>query len=149
MKFLIIEDLEYKIESLQSAINREYKDAQVKVARSFQTGKRALKEFLPDVVLLDMTLPTSEKPDGKLEGRNRIFGGRDILAEMDDLGLTCKVVIVTQFDSFDDPPKSITAKDLFQQLGQKYPKQFVGGIYYSNVDSTWQQQLRRILKSLK
>jgi DNA-binding NarL/FixJ family response regulator len=149
MKILIIEDSDYKIQSLISFLNSMQLAEEVEVARSYQTAKKLLKEFSPELVLLDMTLPTSEKPDGQLEGRNRIFGGRDILAEIEFLDVECHVIIVTQFDSFGEPPNTINAKDLFQQLSSKYKRYFIGGVYYSNVDSSWQGQLKLLLKTIK
>src|SRR5690348_9464414 len=148
MKILIIEDSDYKIQSLLSFLNSMRLGEQVQVARSYQAGKKMLKEFSPELLLLDMTLPTSEKADGQLEGRIRIFGGRDILGELQFLDIDCRVIIVTQFDSFGQPPNTINAKDLFQQLSTKYGKYFVGGVYYSNVDSAWQGQLKIFLRTI-
>jgi len=149
MKILIIEDSDYKIQSLMTFLPTVGVCGEVQIAKSYQTGKKLLKEFCPDLVLLDMTLPTSERFDGQLEGRTRIFGGRDILAEMEFANIVSRVIIVTQFDSFGEPPDTINSKDLFQQLSAKYPQYFIGGVYFSNVDSTWQVQLRQLLKRLK
>jgi CheY-like chemotaxis protein len=148
MKILIIEDSDYKIQSLQSLLKECGIGSDVQVAKCFQSGKRALREFQPDLLLLDMTLPTSERSDGQLEGRTRIFGGREILAEMEFLNCKAKVVIVTQFDNFGEPPNSVDLKSLFQILKERFPSLFLGGVYYSNVDSSWQGNLRRILKQI-
>src|SRR5438045_3994271 len=116
MKILIVDDSEYKIESLQSLLTETLIAPEVKVAKSFQGGIKAMEEFQPELVLLDMTLPTSERADGHLEGRTRLFGGRELLAEMEFSGLTPKVIIVTQFDHFGEPPNSITLEALLNQL---------------------------------
>jgi CheY-like chemotaxis protein len=149
MKILIVEDSDYKIQSLQTFLKRLELDSQLMIARSFQGGKRALKEFRPDLLLLDMTLPTSERQDGQLEGRTRNFGGRELLAEMEFLGYQCKVIVITQFDHFGEPPNTITLKELLDQLEAQFPHSYIGGVYYSNVDSTWQSQLKGLLKKLK
>lgn len=149
MKILIIEDSDYKVQSLLAYLQKTTIQCDMQIARSYQSGKRLLKEFQPQLVLLDMTLPTSERADGQLEGRTRIFGGRDILAEMEFLNLMCKVIIITQFDSFGEPPDTIDAKSLFLQLNTKYPRHFMGGVYYSNIDSSWQIQLKQFLKKLE
>lgn len=148
MKILIIEDSDYKVQSLQSFLNLLQLDSELKVARCFHSGKRAIKEFRPDLVLLDMTLPTSERLDGQLEGRTRIFGGREIIAEMSLLNIKSKVIIITQFDHFGEPPDSIDLKTLLQQLKKRFPEHFLGGVYYSNVDSSWQANLRKILNTI-
>jgi hypothetical protein len=148
VKTLIIEDSEYKIQSLQSLIKEMDIASELQIAKSFQSGKRALQDFKPELLLLDMTLPTSERQDGQLEGRTRIYGGREILSEMEFLGLTAKVVIVTQFDHFGEPPNSIDLKTLLGQLKTRFPNLFCGGVYYSNVDSSWQGNLRGLLQKL-
>lgn len=149
MKALIIDDTEYKIESLTGILAECAFISQVRVARSFQSGVHTVKDYRPDVVLLDMSLPTSERPSGELEGRTRIYGGREILAEMDFDELDARVIIVTQFDHFGEPPHSVTLETLLAQLQKSYPKLFVGGIYYSNVDTLWRHKLLTLLENIR
>jgi len=148
MRVLIIEDSDYKIQGLQAFLESHVPDVNIHVAKSFQSGKRLLKELGPDLVLLDMTLPTSERSDGKLEGRNRMYGGKEIMAEMEFLQIKSKVLIVTQFDHFGEPPNSIDLKTLLEQLKSRFPDIFLGGFYFSNIDSSWQQNLRKFLKKI-
>ena len=63
--------------------------------------------------------------------------------------INSKVVVVTQFDHFGEGPNSVNLTVLLNQLKQTYPTLFYGGIYYSNVDSTWQGKLTAMLKSIK
>jgi CheY-like chemotaxis protein len=148
VKILIIEDSDYKIQSLAILLKSLGLDKELQIAKSFQTGKKALVEYEPDLILLDMTLLTSENQMGQLEGRNRIYGGKEILAEMKFLGLKSKVIIVTQYDQFGEPPNAMDLKTLFQQLREKFGELFYGGVYYSNVDSSWEKSLRTLLKKL-
>jgi len=148
MKILIIEDSDYKSSAIQ-AVLRELGIAEViEVARSFHGGVRRLKELQPELTILDMTLPTNERPDGELEGRARILGGRDLLGEIAFEDIRTKVIIVTQFDTFPGTDKNIDLKSLLEQLRKSYPQILVGGIYYSNVDSAWQGELRQMCLEL-
>ena len=73
MKVLIIDDSDYKIQALQSLVKDLGIACEVEIALRFKQGwVRSAKQ--PDLLLLDMTLPTSERTDGRLEGRTRIFG---------------------------------------------------------------------------
>lgn len=146
MKILIIDDTDYKIESLVSLLNSCGFTSNLRVAKSFQTSIPALKEFKPDIVLLDMSLPTSEREDGALEGRPRIYGGKDVLAEMVFEEMTAKVIIVTQFDHFGEPPNSTPLDVLLKELQRDFPHLYVGGVFYSDVDYLWRDQLRALLK---
>lgn len=148
MKVLIIDDTEYKIQALNELLKGLSFISQVVIARSFHGGLNAITQTHPDLILLDMSLPTSEQPDGEPEGRTRMYGGRDILAELDDISLATKAIIVTQFDHFGEGANSITLDSLLKQLKSQYSNHLLSGIYYSNVDSEWQQKLKTILDSL-
>jgi len=50
---------------------------------------------VPDLVLLDMSMPTFDMTDKDKGGRHRGFGGRDILEDIARRGASTKVVIVT------------------------------------------------------
>ena len=55
------------------------------------------------------------------------------------------VIVVTQFDRFGDHPKPLQFEDLFSELRGMFKNLFIGGVYYSNVDSKWRGQLKQIL----
>ena len=147
MKVLIIDDSEYKIISIEKLLQELLHRPQIAVARSFQTGIKKLGLFAPDLVLLDMTLPTSETKDGHLDGRTRIYGGREILAEMELNEQKASVIVVTQFDRFGEPPLSVDRVTLFKQLEEEFPDTVIGGVYYSNVDSYWKSQIAKLISS--
>jgi hypothetical protein len=149
MKVLIIDDSDYKIQGLQTLLKECGFVSNVQIARCFQSGVKQLREFGPDLVLLDMSLPTSEGKTGELEGRNRIYGGRELLGEMEFYDIASKVVIVTQFDHFGEPPNEVKLETLLRQLQGTYPQLMLGGVYYSDIDQLWRPQLKAILQSLR
>ena len=146
MKILIIDDSDYKIDSLQSVLRECDMLVDYEVARSFQGGIKKIQSFSPDLILLDMTLPTSERANGELEGRIRLFGGREILSEIDFLELHTKAIIVTQFDRFGEGKNSIDLDTLIQNLITLFKDTVLGGVYYSSIDSTWREKLRLMIE---
>jgi DNA-binding NarL/FixJ family response regulator len=148
MKALIIEDSDYKVEGLSDLISELDMFSEFRIAKSFQSGVRELDLFRPDTVLLDMTLPTSEKTGGQTDGRNRLYGGREILAEMEFLDVRANVIIVTQFDHFGEPPDVIDLNTLINRLMIRFPF-VVGGVYYSNLNSLWRDELRSLLLEIR
>lgn len=145
MKVLIIEDTDYKVDALSTAVTVALPKARIECARAFHTGIEKIREFKPHIVLLDMTLPTFESKTGELDGRTRLYGGREILAEIDFTGLKPKVIIVTQFDRFGEPPNSIEFPALLKQLSKAFPDLISGGVYYSNVTNRWRRDLNSLL----
>ena len=141
MKVLIIDDSDYKIDALKSVLESGKFATNIAIARSFHTGVRQLQEFAPDLVLLDMSIPTFEGPQGELGGRTRLFGGRELLAEMEFLELKARVIVVTQFDRFGDGPNTVELNALLADLTDAHPELVLGGIYYSNTDTRWRDKL--------
>ncbi len=147
MKVLIIEDTDYKIEGLSRVVSEALPKARVESARAFHTGIDKLRAFKPDIVLLDMTLPTFETKTGELDGRTRLYGGKEVLAEMEFAGVKSKVIIVTQFDRFGEPPDVIEFPALLKQLSKSFPDLIAGGVYFSNVTTRWRSDLLGLLAS--
>jgi DNA-binding NarL/FixJ family response regulator len=145
MKVLIIEDTDYKVEGLSNVVAEALPNAKVTCARAFHTGIEKLREFKPNIVLLDMTLPTFETETGELDGRTRLYGGREVLAEMEFAGVKPKVIIVTQFDRFGEPPNVIEFPALLKQLSKSFPDLISGGVYFSNVTTRWRRDLHSLL----
>ena len=153
MKILIIEDTDYKIKSICHFLETLQFPHDLKIARSFQSGLRELNEFSPQIVILDMSLPTVDESESHAESRFRVFGGRDILGEIEFEDYACKVIVLTQFDHFGPQTDSIDHITLFKDLEKRFPNIFAGGVYYNNLNSVWEQQLRgflmQVIKNIK
>jgi hypothetical protein len=109
---------------------------------------KLLEDYQPDVVLLDMSLPTSEKEDGRIGGRGRIYGGRELMAEMEFMEITPKVIVVSQFETFREDGVSVDLTVLLKELEQEFPHLYVGGVFYSTVDNTWEARLDILLDKI-
>lgn len=145
MNVLIIDDSDDKISALTKEVVEWSPASVVSIAKSFQSGIKQLRSLKPDIVLLDMTLPTSEFPDGRASGRKRFLGGKELLAEMEFEELESKVIICTQFDTFPGPSGSISLNSLVTQLSQDHPGLVTGGLFFSHVDTSWRNKLRQLL----
>lgn len=146
MKIAIIDDSKYKVEGLRTFVESHWPSIKVCDARSFQTGMKLLEEERPDIILMDMTLPTSEGPGGRLDGRTRMFGGRQLMSEIEFLELECRVIIVTQFEEFPDASGTIDLQTLLLGVARQFPRYFAGGVFYGSVDTVWASELRVIIE---
>jgi hypothetical protein len=145
MKFAIIDDSSYKIDSLFGILSRKFPESPIEIAKTFQSAMKMLGDYQPDVVLLDMSLPTSEKEDGRIGGRGRIYGGRELMAEMEFMEIAPQVIIVSQFEAFREDGVSVDLAVLLKELEQDFPALYVGGVFYSTVDNTWEGKLDTLL----
>jgi hypothetical protein len=148
MKFAIIDDSSYKVDSLFTILSRKFPGDSIEVARTFQSGMKLLEDYAPDVVLLDMSLPTSERQDGRIGGRGRIYGGRELMAEMEFMEINPKVIVVSQFETFREDGVSVDLAVLLKELEQDFPALYVGGVFYSTVDNTWECKLDALLDKI-
>jgi DNA-binding NarL/FixJ family response regulator len=146
MKIAIIDDSNYKIESIKNLIYSKWDDFLVCEARSFQGGLRLLEYERPDLVLMDMSLPTSEESGGRLGGRDRMFGGRDLMTEIEFLELDCRVIVVTQFEEFPEMSRMIDLQTLLKRLQSDFPKIYAGGVFYGATDAKWSNELSRLIE---
>lgn len=146
MKIAIIDDSNYKIESFKNLIFSRWNNISVCEARSFQGGLRLLETECPDLVLMDMSLPTSEESGGRFGGRDRMFGGRDLMAEIEFLELNCRVIVVTQFEEFPEMSKVIDLQTLLRRLQRDFSKIYAGGVFYGATDAKWSDELSRLIE---
>jgi len=147
MKILLVEDDEDKREDLSSFIKEKLTD-NFRIAKSIQSGKKALKEAKYDLILLDMTIPTFDVSPLEQGGRTQPFGGRILLAEMVRNRVETKVVVVTQFDLFGKGEEEITLQELDNQLKNSFPKIYYGAIHFSVSIIGWKDLLDKKIKSL-
>lgn len=148
MKILIIDDSDYKLNDIAAVVTHVFPAAQCFTARSFQTGLKAIEDVRADIIIMDMTLPTSERLDQRLDGRLRFFGGRELMAEMELVEITANVIVVTQFDSFVSSNKTVTVKQLLESLSKRFPKIYRGGVHYSIISGAWRAELEDLLTNL-
>ncbi len=147
MKILLVEDDEDKREDLSSFICEKL-TTNLRIARSIQSGKKALKDEKYDLILLDMTIPTFDVSPQEQGGRTQPFGGRMLLSEMTRQRIETKVIVVTQFDLFGKGEEEITLHELDMQLKDSFPKIYFGAIHFSVSITGWKDLLYKKITAL-
>ncbi len=147
MRIALIENSVYKIEQISELVSKLCPNASIEVARSFSSGRKLLVSNKFDLWILDMTIPTYERTDGALEGDVRIYGGRELLEEMEYYDVIGRAIIVTQFDKFGTGSDAIEFKPLLKQLTVRFPRTLAGGVFYSGVDSNWKVRFTELFTS--
>lgn len=141
MKILLVEDDENKGIQLSNYIREAFPVVHIQLERSLQSGIRRIRKELPDIVLLDMTLPNYDIAPDEPGGDPQIFGGRDFLDQMDRLEIVVPVIVITQYETFGKPPKSLPQLD--EELRASYSSSYRGAIYYHASIHEWKEQLKR------
>jgi len=149
MKLLIIEDDRNKERHLTNLLASELPDADLRARRSYQSGLAEAEDWLPDLIVLDMSMPTYDITPTESGEPSLPFGGEDILREIDRKELTSKVVIVTQYDTFGTKDNLVTLDQLKQRLAANYVRNYAGTVFYHPAQTGWKNELLTILIQIR
>lgn len=145
MNCLIIEDDPIKMSHIETLVSSEFPEIVIHKCHSYMSGINAILSGEFCFILLDMSLPLYDDVFQNSKPKN--FGGRDILKEMKRHKKKSIVMVITQYNEFDDG--SISMKDLDEQLTKIYPSTYHGYIHYETTKNIWQSELIAFIKELQ
>jgi len=145
MKILIVEDDLNKSRQIGDYLSELLPGVELVERRSFQSGLAEIYASAFDVVILDMTLPTYDIRPGERGGRTRTYGGREILEELVRNSISTKAIVLTQFESFGEGGDHLTLDELTEQVKARFPKLFLGTVYYHPARTDWRTRLNDLL----
>ena len=149
MKILIVEDDANKLNALTGLINDSFPEAVVDSARSLISGVRRTREWSPEVVLLDMTLPTYDQTAIDDGGAMEAFGGVEFLRQIRRFRLSPRVFVVTQFETFGEGKSVQTREQLDIELSREFPGIFQGMLHYHASLQEWATRLVEFVEHTK
>lgn len=148
MNCLLVEDDENKWSQLESFLKASFLDIHLRQARSLQAGVRELRLTSFDLILLDMTLPNYDpSPDEPGGGTIHSFGGREFLKQMTRFEIRSPVIVVTQFETFGNPPMTTNLQELDESLRRDFGSIYRGAVYYHPAIEGWRQNLSALIAS--
>ena len=146
MNVLIVEDDTNKIGQLTHIMKDLLPDVVPTIKRSLQSGLRSIRTSVPDLVLLDMTLPTYDVGPDEPGGNTHPLGGREFLGDMKRFSIVAPVIVVTQFETFGSGPETTTLQALDAELRRDYQDIYRGAVYYHASIQSWKDRLRTLIK---
>lgn len=142
MKVWLIEDDGFKREKIRAFLSELFPNSQVTEARSAKSAMHLIGRDAPDLVILDMSLPTFDISPRESGGRPQGFGGVEVLREMDRRGLIAPVVVVTQYEAFESDDERMGLPQLKQKLSEDHASIFIDLVYYETASEVWKTSLR-------
>jgi len=144
----IVEDNTLKANSIFDFLNEAYGTFfHTCIFGSFQSALRAIEASVPDLIVLDMTLPTFDrKPNGR-EGRMRPIGGYDLMYKMRHRSVTSAVIVVTQLEQFGDGEEEVSFSEITMRCERDFPDLFLGSVYYDQGGQLWQNDLAALVQT--
>jgi CheY-like chemotaxis protein len=148
MKVLLVEDEEHKAKDLIGRMLTKgiSPDSLIHVSGVRQAVLEvSLKKF--DLVIVDMALPTfsTERRDGSAGGNDQAVGGIEVLRALKNLGLSTKIIIVTQYPDVIVGGNRVRLQQSVRVLGSKYSQDVLGAVLYSYKTPGWEAAFDALL----
>ncbi len=173
MRVLIVEDMKPKAELLKIWVEQRL-TFDVKIAESIENAKNVLKYEKIDLILLDMTLPKSDKTKNELVN----YGGLSVINYLRVNKCKIPVVVITQYTDFvalrlytildnnllvyinEDYGKDLKQNRMYKGENQiRYLEKlhdymkllyayYIGAVLFSSVNLAWKRNLEYLLKTV-
>lgn len=143
---LVIEDDGNKLTQLCNFLKDNVESVEVRTARSLHTGIKQVRASVPDLVLLDMTLPNFDATPDDPGGQTHNFGGKEFLKQLDRFDIKVPVIVVTQFITFGRGSEVIRLDDLDKELRSSFGSNYAGSVYYHASIHRWKEELQQLIK---
>ena len=144
MQILLIEDNSNKLKQIKRVLTEIYPESNIEEAYSFNGGVRKVYENKWNLIILDMSLPTYDITHTESGGDKKPVAGKNIMKRMLNRKIIVPVVIITQFETFDDDRISLNSLNAEFQDGFK--EIWKGTVFYGNDD--WSIDLKEILDKI-
>ena len=141
----LVEDDPLKMGRLVSFISGRHSSLMVRKFASFQSGLRAVEELVPELLILDMTLPTFDRSPGQREGRLRPLGGYEFMRKLKLRNVELAVVIVSQFEYFGEGNNRVTFAQITETCRREFPHMFLGSVHFRQAVDTWKDELSSLI----
>lgn len=149
MKALVVEDSPIKGRAVLELLSKAPGITSVLMERSYQGALRQIQTELPDLIILDMTLPNFDVGPNIRTGKPRPMGGYDILRKLQRKRISTSVIILTQYESFDNGAQTLLLSELDQKCRNEFPLIYRDTIYFSPTNTRWSDELLRALDSME
>lgn len=148
MKILLIEDHPLKQAQINKFVLEKFIYCEIETKNSYISGLKELKinHNIYDVLLLDISMPNYDISSEDSGGDWMPLAGKNILKEMYLRDISTKAIVITMHGSYDDGTK-IT--DLDRDLQKEFSDNYIGYVYYSQINEDWKENLYRLLNTIK
>lgn len=143
---LLVEDDEPKRAHIERFLYAFGPGISISVAKSVNSALDALEQALPDLLLIDMSLPTFDIGERESGGRPQGFGGIEIMRHMTLAEISCPTIVITGYEAFlREAGKRVDLSQMRRELEQEFPQLLRGVLHYNSTYDEWKKQLAAAL----
>ncbi len=149
MRVLLVEDEDPKRDAILNFLTKAFPEFKVEMAHSVRTAIASIREARPDMLLLDMSLPTFDIASGEPGGRPQGFGGIEIMRFLEMQEIELPTIVITGYEAFSKSNGQRIGVDTLQkEFTRDFPNFFRGLIYFDPIAGVWDEDLRKIVAAL-
>lgn len=146
IRILLVEDEAPKCDHILEFLNGLAAGMIIAVAKSVNAALDELDKGLPDLLILDMSLPTFDVAGRENGGRPQGFGGTEVLRYMTMAGMECPTIVITGYEAFQrDSGKAVDLSQIRSELVEEFPNMFKGILHYNSTYDEWKTALKKAL----
>ncbi|WP_092743777.1 response regulator [Hymenobacter psychrophilus] len=145
MNLLLVEDNEHKSARIQEFLHSAVPRVDIVCAQSVQEGLKRIRERIPDIVLLDMSLPAFNNTIHDSGFKHTSYAGKDVLEYLDSFEIEVPVIIITAFTTFGADKNAFSLEELNAKFTADFPDHYVGTVWYSSLEHNWKEKLLELI----
>ena len=138
---LLVEDEAPKRAHIQIFLKNLGSKLAIREAMSVTSALECLENEMPDILLLDMSLPTFDVGDREGGGRPQGFGGIEVLRHMSMANLICPTIVITGYEAFLREEGQVDLSQLRSEMESEFPTIVRGILHYNSTYAEWKKEL--------
>lgn len=144
VRILLVEDETPKSTHIEHFLKNLAPNVMISLAKSVNSALDALEQNVPDLLLLDMSLPTFDIGDRESGGRPQGFGGIEILRYMTLAEIACPTIVITGYEAFlREAGKTVDLSQIKTELETEFPNLLRGVLHYNSTFDEWKIELMK------
>lgn len=150
LNILVVEDEAPKRKHIESFIKSHNSGDSFEITRaeSVSSALDIIDTSLPDLIILDMSLPTYEISDQESGGRPQGFGGLEVLRYLKMSEFEVPTLVITGYEAFMRENGVVELSEIADELFSEFGGLLEDVLYFSSAYSEWKDKTTKILNKL-
>ncbi len=148
MKILVVEDDSFKFSKIAGLLNESFHDEDIIHHDNVFAAVNYIRRESPDIIVLDMSLPSHPAVAGEGSPVSMPTGGIEIILELKILGKRdIPIIILTQYPDVEVEYEYYSISDSERVIKNLYGIEQLSVVHYDNESDNWRYQTKRFLNS--
>lgn len=149
MKILIVEDDSYKYSKIAALLKDRFVEAILLHEDSVHDAVIYIRGHTPDLIILDMSLPSHSPQVGEGNPVSMPAGGVEIIMELKIIGKkNIPIIVVTQYPDVEIEDEYYSIEKSRGVISSLYNIENISVIYYDNDSSDWIEKFKESLETI-